>query len=80
MAKDEESWDSERNLEKVLANTMVLAKQKLWQDIEVAFEKFNFDLAYFKVHLILKLSVEKANREPATITVEQETDEPLGGE
>lgn len=79
MDRDEGYWDDEHHLERDLGGIMVKVKQRLWRDIEIAFERLNFDMAYFKVHLTLKLSVEKGNREPSTITVEQETDDPLEG-
>lgn len=77
--QDEGYWDDENHLEQDLGVLMVKMKQRLWRDIEGVFQQLTFDMAYFKVHLTLKLVVEGGRRAPDTIVVEHETEEPLEG-
>lgn len=79
MVRDEGYWDDEKLLEEELGKLMVKMKQRTWRDIEGVFQQLTFDMAYFKVHLTLKLVVEGGERHPDTIVLEHETDEPLEG-
>lgn len=61
MVRDEGYWDDEKLLEEELGKLMVKMKQRTWRDIEGVFQQLTFDMAYFKVHLTLKLVVEGGN-------------------
>lgn len=70
----------EKLLEQDLAHLMVALKQRAWEDIVRLFwQKYGYDLAYFKVKLTLRLEVQTGTREPDVILIEHETDEPLEG-
>lgn len=75
----DDEFREEKRLERRLAHAVFTGHERLWDELCKVFEATGFDMAYFKVHMTLKLSVERGNREPTTITVEKETDEPLEG-
>lgn len=71
----------DKELHKDLVRLLETMKQRTFDDIEKVFwEKYNLDLAYWKLHLTLKLVVKTGDGTVDTITVERESDEPLGVE